>query len=185
MLTIEGVTGMSTGLLNQSGSSTGFECVNQAKLLVKSIIDSFKYHPLFFMLRSSVASEDPVYPFAHQLELLGKLFARKPIRVLIGDEIGLGKTVSAIMIIKYLLEAEKIRRILILVPRVLVQQWLSELKRFNLTNIHQLERNTIAGYQTLGFPEGIYLASIDLIKRNEHKVKILNVKWDLIVVDEA
>ncbi|MEM0050394.1 MAG: DUF3883 domain-containing protein [Candidatus Bathyarchaeia archaeon] len=176
---------MSTGLLNQSGSSTGFECVNQAKLLVKSIIDSFKYHPLFFMLRSSVTSEDPVYPFAHQLELLGKLFARKPIRVLIGDEIGLGKTVSAIMIIKYLLEAEKIRRILILVPRVLVQQWLSELKRFNLTNIHQLERNTIAGYQTLGFPEGIYLASIDLIKRNEHKVKILNVKWDLIVVDEA
>jgi superfamily II DNA or RNA helicase len=153
--------------------------------LIKSVIEGFRYHPFFFILRKSISSEDPVYPFAHQLELISKLFARRPIRVLIGDEIGLGKTISAIMLIEYLLETEGIKKVLILVPRILIQQWLTELKRFNLLNITQLERDTIERYFNLGFPQGIYIASIDLIKRENHKAKVLNSTWDLVVIDEA
>jgi len=153
--------------------------------LIKSVIEGFRYHPFFFILRKSISSEDPVYPFAHQLELIGKLFARRPIRVLIGDEIGLGKTISAIMLIEYLLETEGIKKVLILVPRILIQQWLTELKRFNLSNITQLERDTIERYFNLGFPQGIYIASIDLIKRENHKAKVLKTIWDLVVIDEA
>jgi len=176
---------MSTGLPSHLEPSTDYRLNEQARSLIKSVIEGFKYHPFFFMLRNSVSSEDPVYPFAHQLELFGKLFARRPMRVLIGDEIGLGKTISAIMLIRYLLEVEGIKRILILVPRVLVQQWLTELKRFNLTNVMQLERETISNYQSLGFPQGIYLASIDLIKREKHKNRVLVFPWDLVVIDEA
>lgn len=168
-----------------SKSYTEYEPNDEAKALLKSVIEGFRYHPLFFMLRKSVTSEDPVYPFAHQLELMGKLFARKPVRVLIGDEIGLGKTISAIMLIQYLLETEGVKKVLILVPRVLVQQWLTELKRFNLTNVMRVERDTIPKYYDLGFPQGIYIASIDLIKRENHRRRILSTAWDLVVVDEA
>lgn len=91
---------MSTGSRGPSESCTGSS--EGARALAKSVVEGFRYHPLFFMLRESQESEDPVYPFAHQLELLAKLFARKPVRVLVGDEIGLGKTVSAIMVLKYL-----------------------------------------------------------------------------------
>jgi superfamily II DNA or RNA helicase len=179
------VIGMSIGLQNPSKPYTEYELSDQAKALLKSFIEGFRYHPLFFMLRSSVVSEDPVYPFAHQLELMGKLFARKPLRVLIGDEIGLGKTISTIMLIKYLTETERVKKILILVPRVLIQQWIVELKRFSLASIMQLERDTILRYHDMGFPQGIYIASIDLAKREKHKGKILKTTWDLVVVDEA
>ncbi|MFZ8791129.1 MAG: SNF2-related protein, partial [Thermosphaera aggregans] len=154
------------------------------KALVKSVVEGFQYHPYFFMLRESLTSEDQVFPFAHQLELLAKLFSRKPVRALIGDEIGLGKTISAIVVVKYLMEAEGIKKVLILVPRVLIQQWLTELKRFNLRAV-QLERNTITGHYEQGFPEKIYIASIDLAKKDEYKKKITTTTWDLIVVDEA
>jgi ERCC4-related helicase len=176
---------MSTGSPSPSGLYTGFRPDDGAKALLKSVIDGFSYHPFFFMLRMSTTSDDPVYPFAHQLELLNKLFARKPIRVLIGDEIGLGKTVSAIMIIKYLLETEGDKRTLILVPRVLMQQWLTELKRFGLTNVMRLERDTIPRYHELGFPQGSYIASIDLVKKEKHKRWVLDSTWDLVVIDEA
>jgi SNF2 family DNA or RNA helicase len=181
----EVIIGMSIGLPSPSKLYTEYEPNDEAKALLKSVIEGFKYHPFFFMLRKSVTSEDPVYPFAHQLELLGKLFARKPVRVLIGDEIGLGKTISAIMLIKYLLETEGVKKVLILVPRVLMQQWLTELKRFSLTSIMQLERDTIPRYYDLGFPQGMYIASIDLLKRENHKKRILSTTWDLVVVDEA
>jgi len=149
------------------------------------VIEGFRYHPFFFMLRESVSSEDPIYPFAHQLELLSKLFARKPMRVLIGDEIGLGKTISTIMLLKYLIETRGVKKVLILLPRVLLPQWLTELNRFNLTNIIQLERDNIPSYYDLGFPQGIYIASIDLLKKQHHKERILNTTWDVVVIDEA
>ncbi|MEM4846886.1 MAG: DUF3883 domain-containing protein [Thermosphaera sp.] len=176
---------MSTESLRRLEPYTGYELSEQAKSLIKSVINGFRYHPFFFMLRNSTYSDDPVYPFAHQLELLSKLFARRPIRVIIGDEIGLGKTISAIMLIRYLLEVEEIKRALILVPRVLIKQWLMELKRFNLVDIKRLERDTISKYHRQGFPQGIYLASIDLVKMKEHKAKILDSFWDLVVIDEA
>jgi len=178
---------MPIGLRSPSESYIGYSPSKEAKALLKSVIEGFKYHPLFFMLRESGASEDPVYPFAHQLELLVKLFARKPIRVLVGDEIGLGKTVSAIMIIKYLIKVKGARRVLILVPRILMQQWLAELRRFGFSSsdVVQLERDTIAVHYNLGFPQRVYIASIDLVKREGHKEKILATDWDLVVVDEA
>lgn len=176
---------MSIGSPSPSGPCTGYRPSDGAKALLKSVIEGFRYHPLFFMLRESTASDDPVYPFAHQLELLSKLFARKPIRVLIGDEIGLGKTVSAIMLVKYLLKTEGVKRTLILVPRVLIQQWLAELRRFGLANVVRLERDTISRCHELGFPQGIYIASIDLVKKEKHKKRVLSATWDLVVIDEA
>ena len=153
--------------------------------LVGEVLRGFELHPCFFELKNSASSRDPVYPFAHQLELMAKLFPRRPVRVLIGDEIGLGKTVTAAMILKYLLEVGGAKRALVLLPRVLVQQWKGELERFGFRPVYQLERDTIEKYAGEGFPEGVYIASIDLVKREKYSGRLLSVRWDVTVVDEA
>ncbi|NPA70920.1 MAG: DEAD/DEAH box helicase, partial [Crenarchaeota archaeon] len=156
--------------------------------IVKTIIHGFRYHPYFLILRYCESPDEPLHPYAHQVELLSRILSRRPIRVLIGDEIGLGKTVEAILVIKYLHELGEAKRTLILVPRTLVHQWVSELKRFGFIpdiNVYKLERNTTDKYLVQGFPHGIYIASIDFLKRENNANKILKVSWDIVVVDEA
>lgn len=166
-------------------NSSRTDSVRAVSAFIGRILGGFKYHPYIFMLDKGVFSEDPVYPFAHQVELLVKLFVRRPIRVLIGDEIGLGKTVVAIMILRYLMETGEVKRALILLPRVLMQQWLGELGRFGVTNIYQLDRDTFRRYVNMKFPEGVYVTSIDWAKREKYRDAILSVEWGLVIVDEA
>jgi len=154
------------------------------KVLLWNLLNGFKYHPYIFMLRQSPGGKDAAYPFAHQVELLYKLFARKPLKVLIGDEIGLGKTIEAIMLLKYLQEVGEVKKALILVPRIIINQWESELRRFGI-EAQRIERNTIDRLVSRGFPDGVYLSSIDLVKRDNYKQKVLNIKWDIVIADEA
>lgn len=137
-----------------------------------------------FMLRQSPGGKDSVYPFTHQVELLFRLFSRKPLKVLIGDEIGLGKTIEAIMLLKCLQEVGEVKKALILVPRILLNQWEGELRRFGIES-YRIERDTIGMLTAKGFPDGVYLASIDLVKREKYKPIVLEVRWNLVVVDEA
>ncbi|WP_342791058.1 DEAD/DEAH box helicase, partial [Metallosphaera sp.] len=136
-------------------------------------------------MRQPTLSEDIVYPYAHQLELLAYLFPRRPIRVLIGDEIGLGKTIEAIMLIKYLQEVNLAKRVLILVPRILIDQWKGELKKLGFENIFQIEKNNLNTISKVDSDKGIYIISVDLAKREQYKNRLKELKWDVIVVDEA
>lgn len=179
------VSGVCTELQSRLERYTSSEISNAVFYLVKRVLEGFKYHPYIFMLRNSMG-RDPLYPYAHQLELLANLFPRNPIRALIGDEIGLGKTIEAIMVIKYLREVGLANRVLILVPRVLVDQWIGELSRLGISEeLYQIERDTIDKLKSSGFPNGVYIASIDLAKRDEYKDYIVETRWDLIIVDEA
>ena len=166
----------------QSERSTSFN--SALKALLSSVLDGFKYHPYVFMLRQSPGGKDSVEPFAHQVELLYRLFPRKPLKALIGDEIGLGKTIEAIMLLRYLQEVGEAKKALVLIPRVLVSQWESELRRFGI-GPRRIERDTIQILEAMKFPDGVYLASIDLVKREDYRPKVLEVKWDLVIVDEA
>jgi ERCC4-related helicase len=165
-----------------SQPSTNFNTA--LKALLWNLLNGFRYHPYIFMLRQSPEGKDAAYPYTHQVELLYRLFARKPLKALIGDEIGLGKTIEAIMLLKYLQEVGEVKRALILVPRILVNQWESELRRFGIEPL-RVERDTIGTLVARGFPEGVYLASIDLVKREKYKQIVLDIKWDIVVVDEA
>lgn len=177
---------MSTGLQKHSEPYTGYDTTTAVLKLTKSLLDSLRYHPYVFMLRQHSYGE-AIYPYAHQLEALAYLFARRPVRVLIGDEIGLGKTVEAIMVVKYLRELGRAKRVLVLVPRILVDQWIGELKRlgFGVNEVYQVERDTISDLYSKGFPQGVYVASIDLIKREKYRDRIVSVDWDIVIVDEA
>ena len=170
-------------LQNPSESSTELTKLRSLQLL-KKVFEGFSLHPFFFILNLKVRKEghQQFNPYAHQTELLFRLQFRKPIRVLIGDEIGLGKTIEGILIGKFLEKRDNIRRVLIIVPRILVQQWISELGRFFINAKELTKENLRADFE---LPEGWYVASIDLIKREEYREKIMKTNWDLVIVDEA
>ncbi|MBE0365309.1 ATP-dependent helicase HepA [Pseudoalteromonas ulvae UL12] len=126
----------------------------------------------------------------HQLyiaEEVGKRFAP---RVLLSDEVGLGKTIEAGMIIHQQLIAGRASRILIVVPENLQHQWLVEmLRRFNLKfSIFDEERCTEA-YADSDNPfetEQLVLVSLEfLTKKKRWFEKATLADWDLLVVDEA
>ena len=156
------------------------------KILLTNVLDQFSYHPLFSpYLKTS--TENPPKHYLHQCETIARLALRKPIRVLIGDEIGLGKTITALAIAKYLENTGRAKRILIVVPRVLVLQWHKELVRMGIpsSKIKHLESENIEFYGMQSFPEGYYITSMDLLKREERISRIVDVEWDLIIVDEV
>ena len=144
--------------------------------------DPFLFYSSFY----PISPVEPIDVYGHQAALLFQLMPRRPIRVLIGDEVGLGKTIEAIAILRYLEEKDQIRNVLILLPRVLIEQWSDELQRMGVDtpriyfleshNLHNLDANLAPGY---------YLISIDLAKREEHLEKLLEYNWDALVVDEV
>ena len=70
---------------------------------------------------------------AHQLRVAEIAAARQPLRILLADEVGLGKTIEAGMILARLLASGRVGRVLVLLPETLVYQWFVELlRRFNL-----------------------------------------------------
>ena len=152
--------------------------------MLREVLELLEHHNPFLVL-ASLKSDRPVRPYAHQAELLLRTFLRRPIRALIADDIGLGKTITALAIMARLRRMGEVKRALIAVPRILLPQWLSELSRVGLP-VKRIERGTFEKLVAQGFPEGYaYLASMDLIKRSPYIDEVSKVPWDLIVVDEA
>ncbi|MEN2999799.1 MAG: helicase-related protein [Acidilobaceae archaeon] len=135
--------------------------------------------------------------FTHQLEALALAAARSPLRFFLADEIGLGKTITAISLMKLLTRDR--RRALILVPKILMRQWCRELLRMGIKDSKYLKR-TGKGLSACSCEEDsicinlhnvsdVLVASMDLAKKKDvHKElgKLLREKnWNLIVVDEA
>jgi len=157
-----------------------------AQAFFSSLLKELSYHP-FVSPYLNISYEFPLQHYLHQYEAIALLALRRPIRILIGDEIGLGKTITAIMIAKYLEKLRRVNRVLIIVPRVLVTQWRKELQKMGIpeSKIKRIESYTLDFLKLQNFSEGYYIASMDLLKRTEKIKEVLNVPWDLIIVDEA
>jgi len=150
------------------------------------VLKELSYHP-FIAPYLNTSREDPPQHYTHQYEVTGRLALRKPVRVLVGDEIGLGKTITALNVAKYMEKLKRASKILIVVPRVLVGQWRKELSRrmgIPVSRIRHVERNTVEFLKLQNFPEGYYIASMDLLKKEERISEIVSVPWDLIIIDE-
>jgi len=147
----------------------------------------YKYNPILRFYHYSQQRPEPIEPFLHQVEILTRSILRDKIRVLIGDEIGLGKTITAIVVGKYLEDSGEAKRILVLVPRILLDKWKAETEYWvGSSKVRVIESRAIDTYVKKGFPEGWYLVSMDLLVRNEKVRKALSeANWDLIIVDEA
>ncbi len=128
----------------------------------------------------------------HQLYVANEVANRYAPRVLLADEVGLGKTIEAGMIIHSQLLAERAHRVLIVVPETLLHQWLIEmLRRFNLHfSIFNEERfNSLTESDPELNPfdsEQLILCSLSFLANSEEVLsKALATEWDLMVVDEA
>lgn len=123
----------------------------------------------------------------HQLYVAETVAKRSHPRVLLADEVGLGKTIEAGMIIHQMLTTERISRVLILVPDSLVYQWFVEmLRKFNLT-FTTINQETPPEIGVNPFTEKeLIILNIGLLKGSELARKLLDeAEFDLVVVDEA
>jgi ATP-dependent helicase HepA len=124
----------------------------------------------------------------HQLYIASEVAGRLAPRVLLADEVGLGKTIEACLILHRLILTGRAQRVLILVPESLVHQWFVELlRRFNLWfHIYDEERCAAAGYNNPFLEAQLILCSITLFTANEERAQeALDAGWDMLVVDEA
>lgn len=116
-----------------------------------------------------------------------------PVRLLIADDVGVGKTIEAAMIAREMLDRGLIRRMLILCPAHLCDQWAQELsEKFGLrpavvqpSNLARLERELPRPDITIYKHFPCLVGSIDFLKSDRHKAMLLHSPPDLLIVDEA
>ncbi|QDJ13641.1 RNA polymerase-binding ATPase [Mergibacter septicus] len=133
----------------------------------------------------------------HQLHIAKEVGQRIAPRVLLADEVGLGKTLEAGMILQQQLFLGRVERVLILVPDSLQHQWLVEmLRRFNLhfslfdeERCQELDRKEENGKSIKVNPfnsESFVICSIDwLISQPNRMAELTDADWDMLIVDEA
>lgn len=128
----------------------------------------------------------------HQFYILHEVAARQIPRVLLADEVGLGKTIEACLIVQRLLAVGKARRVLILVPESLVHQWFVELlRRFNLWfSIYDEARCQAVAASDPGqnpfLATQLALGSVGFLAHDAaRRDEALAAGWDMVVVDEA
>jgi len=117
-------------------------------------------------------------PLPHQLEAATEVIERMNGKAILADEVGLGKTIEAGLILKEYMIRGLARKILILVPASLVSQWGTELnQKFHIPACIYRK-----GY---GWDGDILITSIDTAKREPHRSAILEQSYDLVIIDEA
>jgi superfamily II DNA or RNA helicase len=142
-----------------------------------------------------------VEPWPHQIRAFQRLYGHWPPRLLIADEVGLGKTIQAGMLIRQAWLAEKARRVLILAPAGVCRQWQLELReKFNLNwPIYDGDQlvwlKSPGGNAPLEKPvsradwhkEPFVIASNHLMRRRERVPELAEQAepWDIVVIDEA
>lgn len=148
-----------------------------------------------------------IIPLPHQIHVLNRVMETNNIRYILADEVGLGKTIEAGMIIKELKSRGLISRILVVCPTGLVTQWASEMQEKFHEKFHVILPSDYDTIRRLTDSEDVYgqfdqvISPMDsikpLVKRNgwtdeqveryneERIFSIINSGWDLIIIDEA
>ncbi|GAA5190081.1 RNA polymerase-associated protein RapA [Ferrimonas gelatinilytica] len=125
----------------------------------------------------------------HQLYIANEVGRRHAPRVLLADEVGLGKTIEAGHILHQQLLSGRAERVLIIVPETLQHQWLVEmLRRFNLRFALFDEERCVEALADCDNPfesEQLVICSLDLLRKKRRFDQALEAPWDLMVVDEA
>jgi len=130
-----------------------------------------------------------VEPLPHQITAVyGEMIPRQPLRFLLADDPGSGKTIMAGLLIKELLMRGDLRRCLICAPGSLVEQWQDELgRRFHLP-FDIITKETVEASRS-GNPfaeKNLAIIRLDHVSRNDElQARLDQTDWDLIICDEA
>jgi SNF2 family DNA or RNA helicase len=128
-------------------------------------------------------------PLPHQIRAVyGEMLPRQPLRFLLADDPGAGKTIMAGLLIKELIIRGDIKRCLIVPPGSLVEQWQDELALKLGLEFEIITRDSIEASRS-GNPfaeKSLVIARLDQLSRSDDiQAKLEQTDWDLIVVDEA
>ena len=149
-----------------------------------------------------------VVPLPHQIYALNRAMSRDRIRYLLADEVGLGKTIEAGLILRELKLRGMVKRILVVAPKGLVQQWLAEMRFHFGENFNFIEPSELSAYrQFRGDEENPWrlhdqaICSLDSVKplegrrgwsaeqlstyNRERFEDLISASWDLVIIDEA
>jgi SNF2 family DNA or RNA helicase len=127
-----------------------------------------------------------IEPLEYQIRTAQTVLRRFRGRALLCDEVGLGKTIEAGLILAELVMRGLVRSVLVLVPPSLIEQWQGEMRRkFSI----ELTSQDAPAFRELGPAAwGTFdhvIASIHTAKRDPHRSAILERKWDIVIIDEA
>lgn len=131
--------------------------------------------------------------FPHQLYVAERATRQSPVRWLLADEVGLGKTIEACLILNHLVHTGQVERCVVVAPESLTVQWLGELWRkyhqvFTLLDAPRLadvERDFGAGFNPFDVHRRVVVALETLVARPELTTQAVKAGIDLLVVDEA
>lgn len=137
----------------------------------------------------------------HQFYIASSAVQREQPRILLADEVGLGKTIEAGLIMHQLYLEERVERVLVLVPESLIHQWLVEMRRrfnlhFSIFDESRCAESVLPFDEDEDEPqpvddnpfdsEQLVIAGIDwLASSSERREQLLAAGWDMLVVDEA
>jgi superfamily II DNA or RNA helicase len=146
--------------------------------------------PSFDSLRTAARAQLAVYPF--QLEPALAIGGGVGVRLLIADEVGLGKTVQAGLIVAELLCRRRNAHVLVVSPAGVREQWQAELRqRFDIA-ASMLDSATLARAHPASLANGnawtsspVGITSVDFVKRPEVIRALETLVWDLVILDEA
>jgi len=141
------------------------------------------------------AATSAIVPWPHQTRVAAEIIQRFPDRALLADEVGLGKTIEAGLVIRQLVLSGRVKRALILAPKSVLKQWQEELYEKFVLDVPRYDQNkfwNVHGQQLATENENpwdafdLMLAGSQLAKRADRREQILAARgWDLLVVDEA
>jgi SNF2 family DNA or RNA helicase len=121
----------------------------------------------------------PFEPLPHQVQTARKVLNELRGRAILADEVGLGKTIEAGIILKEYMTRGLVKKVLVLVPASLVLQWSRELgQKFGIQAMAQKKQYMWQQYDCV-------VASLDTAKRAPHRDIVLNESYDLLIIDEA
>jgi superfamily II DNA or RNA helicase len=130
-----------------------------------------------------------VEPLPHQISAVYEsMLPRQPLRFVLADDPGAGKTIMAGLLIRELIMRADAKRILVVSPGSLTEQWQDELlEKFGLQfEIFSRERQEQSATRNYFEDQDLLICRLDQISRNEeYQAKLKNTEWDLIIVDEA
>ena len=159
-----------------------------ARLLRNAVKLGFRNSAGPFRCFGSIAVE----PRPYQLVPLLMALKLDPIRMLISDDVGIGKTIEACLVVKELLARGEITGFSVLCPAQLAEQWQKELKdKFHIDSelvlpgtVRKLEKNLTMG-QSLFEKYPVTIVSLDFIKSDRHRSDFLRACPKTVIVDEA
>ncbi len=143
------------------------------------LLTEYKFNPYVLASSTKIA----IYP--HQIDEVMHILDRQ--RLMIADEVGLGKTITALLVASELRARGIAKRFLFVVPKSLVPKWRRELvERFEVEEARVLDREYLkADPNPFDEREFVYVTSMDFLKQ-EHVMQLLDrASIDMVVVDEA